>query len=324
MNDDTAAIQVRNIRKSFKDLEVLKGINLDVPKGTVLALLGPNGAGKTTLVRILATLLKPDKGTAIIGGYDVLEEPGKVQSTIGLAGQYASVDGKLTGLENLKLIGRLYHLSKENSNARAMELLERFDLVKASDRPVKNYSGGMRRRLDLAASLLVVPPILFLDEPTTGLDPKSRNSTWKIVRELVEGGTTLLLTTQYLDEADQLADNIAVINNGQVIAQGTSTQLKAQIGSEQLEISLETKDDYSKALSVFGKQVLDSDETELILKFSIAKGNKGIIEVNKITSDCIKANLRIKDFETHRPTLDDVFLKLTDQKSNTKSSRVKK
>lgn len=321
MEKNISAIQVKGIRKSFKDLEVLKGIDLDVPKGTVLALLGPNGAGKTTLVRILATLLKPDKGTAIIGGYDVLEQPDKVQSTIGLAGQYASVDGKLTGLQNLKMIGRLYHLSKESSDARAQELLERFDLVKAANRPVKNYSGGMRRRLDLAASLLVVPPILFLDEPTTGLDPKSRNNTWKIIRELVEGGTTLLLTTQYLDEADQLADNIAVINNGVVIAQGTSTQLKSQIGSEQLELGLETKEDFIKAVALFGKQISTSDESELLIKFSIAKGTKGAEEVNRITGESIKAKLKIKDFETHRPTLDDVFLKLTDQKSNTKSDK---
>jgi ABC-2 type transport system ATP-binding protein len=315
------AIEIKDIRKSFKNLEVLKGIDLEVSHGKVLALLGPNGAGKTTLVRILATLLRPDSGTVIVGGYNVLEQPDEVQSTIGLAGQYASVDGKLTGLENLKMIGRLYHLSKNDANQRAQELLERFDLVKAKDRPVKNYSGGMRRRLDLAASLLVVPPILFLDEPTTGLDPKSRNNTWAIIRELVAGGTTLLLTTQYLDEADQLADTIAVIDNGVIIAQGTASELKAKIGDEHLEITLDSANDLNKAIEVFKKRIIQVNKENLTILFSIAKGDHGIEEVNEITGICIEKKIKVSDFATHRPTLDDVFLKLTAQPAKPKKTK---
>jgi ABC-2 type transport system ATP-binding protein len=317
MDKPELAIKIKGIRKSFKELEVLKGIDIEVPKGTVLALLGPNGAGKTTLVRILATLLKPDAGTALVGGFNVLTQPDEVQATIGLAGQYASVDGKLTGLENLKMIGRLYHLSKGDAEQRAQELLKRFDLLKAANRAVKNYSGGMRRRLDLAASLLVIPPILFLDEPTTGLDPKSRNSTWEVIREIVDGGTTLLLTTQYLDEADQLADNIAVINNGVVIAEGTAAELKSQIGDEQLSLTFATKGDLDKAQETFKK-------LDLKLTFSIARGTNGIAEVNKITEICLKEKLKVHDFDTHRPTLDDVFLKLTDKNNDHKTSGSKK
>jgi ABC-2 type transport system ATP-binding protein len=318
MSKVTPAIQAKGIRKSFKNLEVLKGIDLAVPKGTVLALLGPNGAGKTTMVRILATLLKPDSGTATVDGYDVLEEPDKVQATIGLAGQFVSVDGTLTGIENLKMIGRLYHLSKKDANQRAEELLERFDLVAAANRPVKNYSGGMRRRLDLAASLLVIPPILFLDEPTTGLDPKSRNNTWEVIRELVAGGTTLLLTTQYLDEADQLADNIVVIDNGIVVAHGTPAELKAKIGDEHLEITLATPDDLQKAHARFGKDILQANEVARSIKFSIAKGEAGIKQVNDITGACLQAKIKVVDFAIYRPTLDDVFLKLTEPSAATK------
>jgi ABC-2 type transport system ATP-binding protein len=315
------AIQVKNIRKSFKDVEVLKGVDLSVPQGSVLALLGPNGAGKTTLVRILSTLLKPDSGAAIVGGYDVLQQPGKVQAIIGLTGQYASVDGKLTGLENLKLIGRLYHLSKSDANQRAQELLERFDLTKAAGRPAKNYSGGMRRRLDLAASLLVVPPILFLDEPTTGLDPKSRNSTWEIIRELVTSGMTLLLTTQYLDEADQLADSIAVINNGVIIAKGTATELKAKIGDEQLELMMAHTEAFKKVVARFKKRIVQVNETNLTVRFSLAKGTRGIEEINEISSICLSEKIEVADFATFRPTLDDVFLKLTAQPTSSKVTK---
>jgi ABC-2 type transport system ATP-binding protein len=313
MNSTEAAIRIRGIKKSFKDVEVLKGIDLDVPTGSILALLGPNGAGKTTLVRILTTLLKPDSGSAIVGGYDVINDPGNVQKTIGLAGQYASVDGQLTGLENLKMIGRLYHLSKSDAENRAQELISRFSLVKAAGRPVKNYSGGMRRRLDLAASLLVIPPILFLDEPTTGLDPKSRNDTWEIVREIVASGTTLLLTTQYLDEADQLADDIAVIDNGVIIAKGTAAELKSNVGDEQLELILLSIEDMNRAIARFSKRIISADKTNLSIKFSIPKGNNGLIEANKITGICISENIKVADFSTHQPTLDDVFLKLTDK-----------
>jgi ABC-2 type transport system ATP-binding protein len=320
-NENSLAIKVTDIKKSFKDVPVLKGINLDVPTGSVLALLGPNGAGKTTLVRILATLLKPDSGVAEVGGYNVLDEPDNVQKTIGLAGQYASVDGKLTGKENLKMIGRLYHLSKVDTERRTNELLERFDLVKAADRPAKNYSGGMRRRLDIAASLLVVPPILFLDEPTTGLDPKSRNDTWEVIRELVANGTTVLLTTQYLDEADQLADNIAVIDNGVIIAQGTASELKSKIGDEQLELTLASREDMQQAVKLFGKQIIHTNSTTFSIEVSIPKGNKGIKAAHDITGRCIEAKINVADFTTHRPTLDDVFLKLTEKPASRKPTK---
>jgi ABC-2 type transport system ATP-binding protein len=319
--ENTVAIKVTDIRKSFKNVPVLKGINLEVASGTVLALLGPNGAGKTTLVRILSTLLKPDSGIAQVGGYNVLDDPTAVQKTIGLAGQYASVDGQLTGQENLKMIGRLYHLSKQDTERRTQELLERFDLVKAADRPAKNYSGGMRRRLDIAASLLVVPPILFLDEPTTGLDPKSRNDTWEVIRELVANGTTVLLTTQYLDEADQLADDIAVIDNGIIIAQGTASELKARIGDEQLELTLASDADFAKATTLFGRQIIHSNKATFSIEFAIPKGNKGMQAAHDITGKCIAAKIGVADFTTHRPTLDDVFLKLTEKPTAPKSTK---
>ncbi len=226
------AIIVQDLKKSFKDLEVLKGVNLSVERGTMLALLGPNGAGKTTIVRILSTLLKPDAGSASIDGYDVGSEAAKVRSVIGLTGQYAAVDEYLTGRENLLMMGRLYHLSHSDTTRRAHELLEQFDLVDAADRIAKTYSGGMRRRLDLALSLIAAPPIIFLDEPTTGLDPRSRLAMWDVIRGLMAGGTTILLTTQYLDEADQLADKIAVINGGTIVANGTANELKKDVGND--------------------------------------------------------------------------------------------
>ena len=237
----TDAIVIEQLTKSFKDLKVLEGINLVVPKGKIIALLGPNGAGKTTAIRILSTLLKPDGGRALIEGYDVVKDPKKVRSLIGLTGQYAAVDEYLNAKENLYMMGQLYHLDRGFIKKRMKELLEQFDLMEAAGRPVKTYSGGMRRRLDLALSLIATPPVLFLDEPTTGLDPHSRLLMWDIIKKLMERGTTILLTTQYLDEADKLADQIAVLDKGKIIAQGTPAELKARVGQERIEITINKK-----------------------------------------------------------------------------------
>src|SRR5918998_5983242 len=244
-----AVIQAEGIRKSFGDVQALCGIDLSAPPGTILGLLGPNGAGKTTAVRILTTLLPPDGGTARVAGCDVVKDAAALRSKIGLAGQYAAVDENLTGLENLEMVGRLYHLGRGPSRERAGELLERFELTDAADRLAKTYSGGMRRRLDLAAALVARPPVLFLDEPTTGLDPRSRLQLWGTIEGLVAEGTTVLLTTQYLDEADRLADRIAVIDGGAVIAEGTSDQLKDRVGGERLEVRLADADMASAAVT---------------------------------------------------------------------------
>src|SRR5438874_5728660 len=248
----TAAIEVERLVKLYHDVHALDGLDLEVPEGTVLGLLGPNGAGKTTCVRILATLLKPDKGRAAIRGVDVARHPQEVRRMIGLSGQYAAVDEYLTGFENLEMIGRLYHLGRRESRARAAELLERFELTDAANRPTKTYSGGMRRRLDLAGALVARPPILFLDEPTTGLDPRSRLGMWDMITELVGEGTTVLLTTQYLEEADHLADQIAVIDHGRVIAEGTSDELKDRYGGERIEVVLGETADRDRAVEALG------------------------------------------------------------------------
>ncbi len=232
------AIQARGLVKKYGDVTALDGVDLTVPTGSVLGLLGPNGAGKTTIVRILTTLLRPDAGTAEVAGIDVLTNPREVRRNLGLSGQYAAVDEYLTGFENLDMIGRLYHLGRNKSRDRARELLAQFNLEDAADRPAKTYSGGMRRRLDLAGALVAAPPVLFLDEPTTGLDPRSRTEMWAVLQGLVSGGTTLLLTTQYLEEADLLADDIVVIDHGKVIAQGTADQLKSQVGGERVEVTV--------------------------------------------------------------------------------------
>jgi len=316
MDTKKSAIVAEGIKKAYKEVDVLRGIDLEVQTGTVLALLGPNGAGKTTMVRILTTLLKPDSGKAFIGGYDLFKEPHKVQSIIGLAGQYAAIDGLLTGLENLEMIGRLYHIGKKAAVARAKELIEIFDLVEAAHRPAKTYSGGMRRRLDLAASILVSPPILFLDEPTTGLDPVSRNTMWEIIRDLVTNGTTLLLTTQYLDEADALANQVAVIDGGTIIARGTPDALKSRVGAERLDISLASSEDMTKMEALFINEFLHEDTTTSSMSFVIDKGDAGLTRMRDIMGKIQDAGIHVSEVVTYKPTLDDVFLQLTNHGSD--------
>jgi ABC-2 type transport system ATP-binding protein len=302
------AIVVKGLRKSFKKLTVLNGIDLYVKRGTVLALLGPNGAGKTTTIRILSTLLLPDGGQALIHSFDVVREASKVRSLIGLTGQYAAVDEYLTGEENLHMIGRLYRLNHQDIKRRTQELLELFDLMEASARTVKTYSGGMRRRLDLAVSLIAAPPIIFLDEPTTGLDPRSRLIMWDIIEQLVAAGTTILLTTQDMDEADRLADKIVVIDGGKIIAEGTSDELKQQVGSERLEITIAEASSFETAKRVvYGDGIhLDSKTRTLSLA---TKG--GVHQLKQVLSRLDEAGVGVENVSFHRPTLDDVFLTLT-------------
>lgn len=302
------AIKAENIHKSYGDVKVLKGISFEVKEGTIQALLGPNGAGKTTMVRILSTLLKNDKGTATIGGYDIGKEADNVRSVIGLTGQAATVDELLTGRENLIMIGRLYRLTKKSATERADELLKDFDLVEAADRTAKTYSGGMRRRLDLAVSLVAAPPIIFLDEPTTGLDPRSRLSMWKIIQKLVDQGTTILLTTQYLEEADQLADNIIVIDNGVVIAQGTAEQLKSKVGSDRLELTFADKKTLELAEKTLSKRSLDVDTKQLLISTQLSNPTKDTHQILGTLSD---KKVSIATMAIHKPTLDDVFLSVT-------------
>jgi ABC-2 type transport system ATP-binding protein len=303
------AISARGIAKSFGKVQALCGVDLDVPHGTVLGLLGPNGAGKTTFVRILTTLLKPDAGTASVVGLDVVRDAAALRERIGLAGQYAAVDENLTGLENLTMVGRLYGADRKTAKARGQELLSRFDLLEAGRRPVKTYSGGMRRRLDLGAALVAKPPVLFLDEPTTGLDPGGRLSLWEMIEGLVAEGTTVLLTTQYLDEADRLADTIAVIDHGRLIAEGTSDQLKDKVGGERLEVQLEPDADIAaaeRALAPMSDEGVTVDG--LVVKLNIRERAGSIVEAVRRLSD---AGVGVYDLSVRRPTLDDVFLSLT-------------
>ena len=302
------AIVVKGLRKSFKQLTVLDDVNFVIKKGTVLALLGPNGAGKTTTIRILSTLLLPDSGQVLINGFDVVKEAYKVRSLIGLTGQYAALDEYLTGKENLHMIGRLYRLSYPDINRRSQELLELFDLVEASGRTVKTYSGGMHRRLDLAVSLIASPPIIFLDEPTTGLDPRSRLIMWDIIEQLVSTGTTILLTTQDMDEADHLADRIVVINGGKIIAEGTSDELKQRVGSERLEITVAKESNFEKAKKVVEEDSLHSDSKMRTLSL-VTKG--GMHQLKQVLSRLDEAGIDVENVSFRSPTLDDVFLTLT-------------
>lgn len=308
MNEQPATINVRGLKKSFKDVAVLNGINLIVERGTVLALLGPNGAGKTTTIRILSTLLKPDGGEAFINGHSVLKEPRAVRASIGLTGQYAAVDEYLTGFENLEMMGRLYHLNATNSKRRARELLEQFNLESAARRNVKTYSGGMRRRLDLAASLIATPPVLFLDEPTTGLDPRSRLAMWSIIEKLVEADVTILLTTQYLEEADKLADRIAVLDHGKIIAEGTANELKDRVGKERLELTIKEGHNFARAVQVIDGEALQADEKARVISIAIG----GTVQEVKRVLDQVESNgIEIESLSLHKPTLDDVFLQFT-------------
>lgn len=308
------AVSVKGLRKSFKNVTVLDGIDFDIQKGTVLALLGPNGAGKTTTVHILSTLLLPDSGIVKINNYDVVRQVNKVRSLIGLTGQYAALDEYLTARENLQMIGRLYRLSYKDIIRRTDELLELFDLVHASNRAVKTYSGGMRRRLDLAVSLIASPPILFLDEPTTGLDPQSRLIMWDIIKHLVSSGTTVLLTTQDMDEADRLANKIIVMNGGKIIAEGTSEELKLLVGSERLEITVANEDDFERATMVIREENLRTEKASKKLSFA-TKG--GVHQLKQVLGQLDEANIEVENISFHSPTLDDVFLTLTGHMTNT-------
>jgi ABC-2 type transport system ATP-binding protein len=306
------AILVEGLTKSFGEVHALRGIDLSVPRGTVLGVLGPNGAGKTTAVRILTTLLRPDGGRAEVEGYDVVRDAAAVRRTIGLAGQSAAIQEELTGRENLEIIGRLYHLSWPRARSRATELLEEFGLSDAADRGAKNYSGGMQRRLDLAASLVGQPRVLFLDEPTTGLDPRSRLGMWDIIRSLAAGGTTLLLTTQYLDEADELADEIVVIDHGLVIAAGTAEELKGRVGGDVVEFTVPDRRRSADAVAAVVKigegEPHADQETGVIYVGVGGRGSDALIEAVRSLDT---AGIETHDLRLRRPSLDDVFLALT-------------
>ncbi len=309
-NNNEYAIVIEGLKKSFKDKVVLDGLNLKVKRGTMLAMLGPNGAGKTTTVRILSTLLQADSGKAEVNGFNVKTHPNEARRSLGLTGQYTAVDEYLNGFENLEMIGRLYHLSATDAKRRANELLEQFDLVEASKKAVKTYSGGMRRRLDLAASLIATPPVIFLDEPTTGLDPRSRLAMWDVIKQLVAADVTILLTTQYLDEADQLADRIAVLDDGKIIAEGTADELKQKVGKERLELTIST--DFAQAKAAVTGEAVQTDE---VAKTISVATDGSVNEIKRVLDQLQAANVGIESLSLHKPTLDDVFLQLTGHKA---------
>lgn len=304
------AVIVEGLRKAFGTTQALAGIDLQIAEGTVLGLLGPNGAGKTTAVRVLATLLKPDDGHAEVFGYDVVRNPAEVRTLIGLAGQYAAVDELLTGRQNLRMVGRLYHLPDREVRTRAEELLDRFDLSDAGDRAVRTYSGGMRRRLDLAASLVNRPRILYLDEPTTGLDPRSRVDLWQMIKDLVDEGTTLLLTTQYLEEADRLADEIAVIDHGRVIAEGTADELKSSVGGQVVEVRVADAGDVERTVRAMS-DICAGEATRTDERTVVVAAERGVGSVADAANVLRREDIAVTDLSLRRPTLDDVFLDIT-------------
>ncbi len=311
------AIEAEGLVKVYRsraggEVRALDGVDLSVPQGTVLSVLGPNGAGKTTLVRVLTTLLAPDAGRATVAGFDVRSHATQVRRSIGLSGQYAAVDENQTGRENLTMFGRLYHLGANRARLRATELLEQFRLTDAADRPVKTYSGGMRRRLDLASSLVAHPEVLFLDEPTTGLDPRSRLDMWDVIRDRVREGATLLLTTQYLEEADELADSIAVVDRGRVIARGTADELKAQVGGERVEVVVKDRSQMSDAVAVLCRDCgTDKAVTDEHTRRITVPSHGGSSTLLRAVRDLDAAGIALDDVALRRPTLDDVFLSLT-------------
>jgi ABC-2 type transport system ATP-binding protein len=307
------AITAEGLVKRYGDVHAVESLDLAVPEGTVLGLLGPNGAGKTTTVRMLTTLLRPDAGGCTVAGIDVIAHPQLVRRVIGVSGQYAAVDEYLTGYENLEMIGRLYHIGKRKARARATELLERFDLAEAAGRPVKTYSGGMRRRLDLAGALVISPPIIFLDEPTTGLDPRGRLGMWDVISERVRAGSTLLLTTQYLEEADRLADQIVVIDHGRAIARGTAAALKKQVGGERLVVVVADRSELEPVCQIMaelctGEPVVDKEAHEVH-----AEVDEATKSLTAVVVRLASAGIEPVDIGLHRATLDDVFMKLTGQ-----------
>lgn len=314
------AIVAEDVHKSYGDVTALDGVSIRVPQGQILGLLGPNGAGKTTLVRCLTTLLEPDRGTLTIGGFDLGREKGKVRQIIGLSGQYSAVDEQLTGRENLVMVGRLYHMSRSDAQKQATKLLEQFSLTDAADRPVKTYSGGMRRRLDLAASVIVAPPVLFLDEPTTGLDPSARKELWNFIKKLATEGTTLLLTTQYLEEADFLADNIVLITRGSVAAEGTADELKASLASDVIEVRPEREHDRERAMKLMaelGKDEPQLDEATGLISMMVEEGSKSLMQVVRVLD---QNKIEIADISLRRPSLDDVFLSMTAEEEESKKN----
>jgi ABC-2 type transport system ATP-binding protein len=305
------AIRAEGLVQKYGDVTALDGMSLSVPEGTVLGLLGPNGAGKTTTVRVLTTLVKPDAGRAVVAGCDVVRDARRLRSRIGVSGQYAAVDEHLTGAENLEMVGRLYHLGIRRSRQRARELLERFDLAEAGGRPLKGYSGGMRRRIDLAAALVADPPVLFLDEPSTGLDPRARAELWAIIAELISGGTTLLLTTQYMEEAERLADRIAVVDHGQVIAEGTADELKDRVGGDRIELTVGDPADLEPARESLAWLAVGAMRTETSALRLTVPVSKGAASLTDALGRLAAQGISVRDAGLRRPSLDDVFLTLT-------------
>ncbi|GAA1686750.1 daunorubicin resistance protein DrrA family ABC transporter ATP-binding protein [Glycomyces endophyticus] len=311
MTTKTLAVEARNLTKSYGKTEVLKGIDIEVPEGTVFSLLGPNGAGKTTTVNILSTLLPASGGDGFVGGRSVVREADEVRGIIGVTGQFAAVDGLLNGRENLQLMGRLNHLGKQETKRRTEDLLERFDLVEASKRPLSTYSGGMKRRLDIAMCLMGDPRIIFLDEPTTGLDPRSRRTMWAIIRDLVKGGTTIFLTTQYLEEADELADRIAVLDGGRIVAEGTPEQLKRLVPGGHVSLRLHRADQVELAARVLDAGSFDADQLTVQVP-----SDASVDSLRKILDTLDRERIEVDEFTVHTPDLDDVFLSLTGQGKN--------